>query len=181
MRVLAPVLVWLCFLPSHGMACQPPSATSLADSPERVKADFDGAQFVVTAQVADVRKVMVSDPGDSHFGNSVERATFRVEHAFKGRLKPGDTFVIDSGRSSCGTGVKNWAFIPPEPGRKAPAARAYPGRWLIYYTPPPLIPDAPVQLPPFEITHSSLSRPAELATHDLQVLKRLAGQWVRTP
>jgi hypothetical protein len=166
----------LCFVSSASMACMPLRAEFWKETESRVKSNFDGAQFVVVAEVMDVRKVPVTiGPGD--FKVVAERASFRVERAFKGHLKRGDTFNVDSGITSCGRGVMDASFIPFIPGAKAPPTPAYPKRWLIYYTPPPVTPGPGPQLPPFEITSSPLSRPANLATYDIDVLKERAGAW----
>ena len=162
----------LCLTSPVSMACQSPDPESWEASANRVKANFDDAQFVAIADVMNVNKVSVEYPAGSDFWIKVERARFRIAHAFKGSVKPGDTFQIDSGTSSCARGVldSEWALLRAHNS-------AYPERWLIYYTPSPVLPGPGPQPPPFEITGSSLSRPASLATYDIDVLKRSAGKW----
>lgn len=157
-------------------ACQPLSAKYWEDTPRRVKANFDGAQFVVVATVVDVRTVRQSGSEFPDFKMDLERATFRVDRAYKGALRPGATFHIDSGWSSCGRGVKNMDAVPFADGKKVTAQPAYPKRWIVYYTPPDNRPYSPVQLPPFEITSSPLSRPLEQASYDLTILEKIGGR-----
>jgi hypothetical protein len=166
----------LSFATSASMACQPLSQEAWEDSPKRVKSNFDSAQFVVVAQVVDVRKASVAPDPDSTFKVEVERATFRVERSFKGRLKPGETFLIDSGISSCGRGVMDKNLISFVPNTKARSANDYPKRWLIYYSSSPAMPGGGPQLQ-FEITSSPRSRPAHSASYDIDLLMRSASLW----
>jgi len=176
MKSLILFFVTLSFVSSGAIACQPDPEEQ---SPSRVKSNFDGAQFVVTAYIIDVRKIRIPDPPPSKFDMALERTTFKVERSFKGKLKPGETFEIDSGRTSCSRGVRSWApFF--RPGQKRPPRSEYPKRWLIYYTPPPVLPDSPVQLPPFELSHSPLSSPVASASYDLKILKKSAENWSRS-
>lgn len=177
MQKLKILCLMLCFTSTAAVACQPLGSKFWDESANRVKSNFDDAQFVVTADVIGVKKVSVQVSPESDFRTKVERATFRVAHAFKGSLKPGYTFNIDSGVSFCGRGVLDSQWIPFIPGKKRPHNSAYPKRWLIYYTPPPVIQGPGPQLPPFEITSSPLSRPASWAAYDIDVLTRFAGKW----
>ena len=162
----------LCFTSTASMACQPLDPKFWEASAKRVKSNFDDAQFVVTADVIDVKKVSVESPAGSDFWTEVKRARFRVVHTFKGSLKPGDTFQVHSGFSFCARGVLDSEWTPLRPHNSA-----YPKRWLIYFTPSPVLPGPGPQPPPFEITGSPLSRPASLATYDIDVLKSSAGKW----
>ena len=167
-----------CSASSGVMACGPIAPEFWEDSPKRVKSNFDNADFVVVALVSDVRKVSVPDKTFPDFTFVVERARFRVERAFKGKLKPGDTFTIESGKSSCARGVLSAEWVPPTSGEKLPRAE-YPKRWLIYYTSTPFMPDSPVQPPAFEISVSRRSMPVDYASYDLELLKKFAGSWTR--
>lgn len=164
MQNLNVLCLMLGFTSTAAIACPPVYAPKVwEESATRVKSNFDGAQFVVTADVINVKKRTMLSP---------ERATFRVVHAFKGSLKSGDTFNVDSGITACGRGVldRDWITLRPRNS-------AYPKRWLIYYTPPPVIEGPGPQLPPFEITTSPLSRPSSWATYDIDVLRRSASIW----
>jgi hypothetical protein len=177
MRRLDAFFLVLCFMASASMACQPLGSALWKDSPERVKSNFDGALFVVTARVIDIRNASVLSHPDSASKFDVERATFRVERVFKGTLKPGDTFKVDSGISSCARGVSHQHRFAAVPNERSPAASTSTERWLIYYTPPPPMPRPGPQLPPFEITDSPLSRPAQIAAYDIDILMRFARGW----
>lgn len=172
MRKLQVPCLMLCLASTVAMACQPPDPGFWEESAKRLKSNFDGAQFVVTADVMRVEKVSVQLRPDLDFRTEVERTSFRVAQAFKGNLKPGDTFQVDSGFTFCARGVLDDEWIPLRP-----PGSAYPTRWLIYYTPPPVLPVPGPQLPPFEIRSSPLSRPANLATYDIDMLTRSAGKW----
>jgi hypothetical protein len=164
----------LCFTSTVAMGCQPLDPKFWEESAKRVKSNFDGAQFVATADVIKLEKVSVQVNRESDFRTEVERATFRVAHAFKGNLKAGDTFNVDSRISSCGRSILDDQWVPFIPGKKR---QPYPKRWLIYYTPPPVIQGPGPQLPPFEITSSPLSRPANWAKYDIDLLTTMAGKW----
>jgi hypothetical protein len=174
MQILKVLCFILCFTSTLAMGCQPLDPKFWEESAERVKSNFDDAQFVVTADVIKLEKVSVQVNRESHFRTEVERATFRVAHAFKGNLKPGDTFNVDSGLSSCGHSILDDQWVPFIPGKTRPP---YPKRWLIYYTRPPVVQGPGPQLPPFEITSSPLSRPAKWAKYDIGLLTNLAGKW----
>jgi hypothetical protein len=89
-------------------------------------------------------------------------------------------FDIDSGRTFCSRGVLgSYRVAPPLLGKEVPSKPDYPKRWIIYYTPPAVVPDSPVQLPPFGITDSPLSRPLDQASYDVTILEQLAGRWSR--
>lgn len=165
-----------CFVTSPLMACQPLDQKFWAATPARVKSNFDGAQFVVIGHVIDVREASIAINHDSDFVFKVERATFRVERSFKGKLKPGETFTVDSGFSSCGKGILDKNRFGNK--RLLPKSK-YAKRWLIYYTPPPQIADSGPQLAPFEITDSPLSMPVQMASYDIDLLTRSAGDWTR--
>jgi hypothetical protein len=164
----------LCLTSTVAMGCQPSDPEFWEDSAKRVKSNFEGAQFVVVAHVITLEKVWVQASRESNFRREIERATFRVAHRFKGSLKPGDTFKVDSGLSSCSRRIVDAQWVPFIPGKKrAP----YPKRWLIYYTQPPVVPGPGPQFPPFEITSSPLSRPADRAQYDIDVLRASASKW----
>ena len=167
-----------CSASSGVMACGPVAPEFWEDSPKRVKSNFDSAEFVVVALVSDVRNVSVPDKTFPHFSSIVERAKFRVERSYKGKLKPGDTFTIESGKTVCGRGVLSAEWVPPTSGEESPRAE-YPKRWLIYYTPTPFMPDSPVQPPAFEISVSRQTMPVDYASYDLELLKKFAGSWAR--
>lgn len=126
---------------------------------------------MVIADVIDVKKVEVRASPEYDFEQEVERATFRVVRAFKGGLQPGKTFYIDSGISSCGRGVLHDDWVVFVPGRKSIPDSARPKRWLIYYTQPAVTGTLPAY-PAFEITASTLSRPAAYASYDIELLER---------
>ena len=165
-----------CFAASNSMACQPLDPKFWEASPARVKSNFDGAQFVVIANIVDVRKASVAPNPDTDFVFEVERATFRVEHSFKGTQRPGDTFTVDSGMSSCARGVSDKQRFA---NKSLSSKSDYTKRWLIYYTPAPQMPRPGPQLPPFEITDSPLSIPAGLASYDIDVLLRSSNKWLK--
>lgn len=175
MRTLL-LCVMFSLVTSASMACQPLDPKLLEATPARVRSNFDGAQFVVIGDVIDVREATVAPDPDSAFAFKVEHATFRVERSFKGKLRPGETFTVDSGFSSCGKGVLDRHRFANK--RSSPKAH-YAKRWLIYYTPSSQMPRPGPQLPPFEITYSPLSRPVELATYDIDLLMRSASDWAR--
>lgn len=155
-------------------ACQPLPEQYWANSLDRVKSNFDNAQFVVVATVVDVREVEESSQLDPAFKMKLERAKFRVDRAFKGKLGPGDTFEISTGRTTCGHGVQDQNWVPY---RKNPRDRSdFPKQWIIYYTSHGEIADSPMQPPPFEITVSPLSRPAAEADYDLKILEELRAR-----
>lgn len=173
-------LITACLIAAHlaapaAMACQPLSSEGWDDSPHRVKANFDAAQFVVSATVVSLKTVHEAKPPFPDFKMKLERARFRVDRVFKGMLRPGDTFEIDSGVSSCARGVAKYYFVAPVPGKKKAHPDDYAKQWLIYHTTPPHIPNSDVQLPAFEITVSPLSRPLGQAAYDLTVLEKLRG------
>lgn len=155
-------------------ACQPLPEQYWRNSPNRVKSNFDNAQFVVIATVVSVREVEESSQLDPAFKMNLERAKFRVDRAFKGKLRPGDTFEIDTGRTTCGHGVQDQNWVPQ---RKNPSDRSdFPKQWIIYYTSHGEITDSPMQPPSFEITVSPLSRPAAEADYDLKILEKLRAR-----
>jgi hypothetical protein len=154
-------------------ACQPLEAQYWGESPTRVKANYDGAKFVVVATVVDLRTVHRAVGSLSDMKFKLERATFRVDRAFKGKLRPGQTFVIDSGMTSCARLVRDTPAEIFIPGKKTKGSPAYPKQWIIYYTPPPHFEGSPMQLPPFEITGSPLSRPVSHAQYDLTILEKI--------
>jgi hypothetical protein len=171
MRLIIFFLALIVELNSTAYACQPLPAKYWKDAPERVKSNFDNAQFVVLATVVDVSEVEKSSQLDPTFKMKLERAKFRVDRTFKGKLQLGDTFEIDTGETSCGRGVQDQDWVPH---RKNPKDRRdYPKQWIIYYTSHGQIDDYPMQPPPFEITISPLSRPVEYAYYDLKILGKL--------
>ena len=162
-------------------ACQPMGPEAWRESPARVKANFDNAQFVVIAHVAAVRTTWKCSRADSSSTSrdscfdETEHAQFRVERVFKGSLKPGDKFDVTSGVTSCGRGVLKddwWTFDPSIP---AGASLRYPRRWLIYYEAPEPGPSGM----PFEISYAPQSMPVAAAPYDLAVLKRFSEKWSR--
>ncbi len=178
MRPFIFAAVLSCSASSGVMACGPVAPEFWEDSPKRVKSNFDNAEFVVVALVSNVRNVSVSDKTFPRFTSVVERARFRVERSFKGKLKPGDTFTIESGKTACGRGVMSAEWVPLTSGEELPRAE-YPKRWLIYYTSTPFMPDSPVQPPAFEISVSRQSMPVDYASYDLELLTKFAGSWAR--
>jgi hypothetical protein len=136
-----------------------------------VKRNFDDATFVVIAEVVDVRQVTRFSTNNIEY--PVERATFRVERVFKGASKPGATFHIDTGTSTCGVGVLEWKPPPPSSrNQMRDAPHRYPKQWLIYYV-------APTAKHPseFEIRASSLTQPLSRATFDVHILEKNAKRW----
>lgn len=171
------LFIFLNLLVSVTDACQPLDQKYWADSPVRVKSNYDNAKFVVVASIVDIRTVMVPDRMDANFKIKVERTKFRVERVFKGELRPADEFTVDSGILSCSSPILQRLWKPFIPGRKAPKlGHGYPKRWIIYYTEIPLDPDSPMQPLPFEISVSPLSRPVAQAGYDLLVLEEFAGK-----
>jgi hypothetical protein len=152
-------------------ACGPLLERYWAETPERVKANFDEAKFVV---VADVIKVTIKPakilPGE------IEVATFRVKHSFKGSLKRGNTFIVETGNTSCARGVLDdtWRVsTPPPPGKsllREPKLLNPPREWLLYYTP------ASHGIP-FEIEVNPRTRPVRDTAYDLDILQRYSRQW----
>ncbi|NHZ89478.1 hypothetical protein F2P45_10695 [Massilia sp. CCM 8733] len=175
MRIVLACLIASQFAAPGAMACQPLAAEFWAETPRRVKSNFDGAQFVVAATVIDVKMVHEAKPPYPDFKMKFERARFRVDRVFKGTLKAGDTFVIDSGISSCGRGVAPETVMVVGSGFKMARSQDYPKQWLIYHTSPPHLPNSPMQMPAFEIEDSPLSRPLERAAYDLTILEKLRG------
>lgn len=163
------ILLLALLLPAVATPCTPGGAYD--DTPRRVRSDFDSARFVVIADVIDVKTMMVRASPEWDFKQEVERATFRVVRGFKGGMRPGATFYVDSGRSSCGRGVLHDDWVVFVPGRKFIPASARPKRWLIYYT-RTSEKGAATPYPPFEITASTLSRPAAWAAYDIELLER---------
>lgn len=160
--------------PGAAMACAPMSPGDWESSPKRVQANFSAAQFVALATVVSLKTVRAADPAFPDLKMNLERATFRVDRLFKGSLRPGAKFVIDTGWTSCARRVVDHQSRPFIPGAKSRKGD-YPTRWLIYYTKTPYMPGAPMQLPPFEITASPLTRPLWMAVDDLPVLEKLRG------
>lgn len=157
---------------TNAFGCQPLGQKYWVDSPRRVKQNFDNAQFVVVATVIDVRTVTESARLDPNFKMELERAQFRVDRTFKGKLKPGDIFTIDSGRNTCARGVRDQEWVRP---RQDPSKNQnYPRQWVIYHTSYPEIAGSPMQPPSFEITVSPLSRPVQEAGYDIKVLESLS-------
>ena len=170
MRTKFSLCALLVTLHTQAMACMPLPEQFWEETPGRVKTNFDGAEFVVVAKVVKVNlRPAEILPGE------LELATFRVEHSFKGKLKPGSTFNVESGRTACARGVLDDTWRISVPGTSPSGKPDYPKRWLIYYTPPVSFRNEPLGLP-FEIQVSPLSRPVSLATYDLDVLKRSARQ-----
>lgn len=176
MRSFVFLLTIIPFALQNVIACQPLSDKDWEDSPNRVKTNFDEAQFVVIAKVIDVRTVYQADPSFPDFKMKLERAKFRVERTFKGKFISGDTFVVDSGRSSCSSSVKYHGWIPFIPGKSFRPAKDYPTRWLIYYTATSEMANSTLPQSPFEITVSPLSRPVEAASYDLTILEKLGAR-----
>ncbi|NHZ41138.1 hypothetical protein [Massilia aquatica] len=176
MRIVVACLLAAQFAAPGAMACQPLAAEFWAETPRRVKSNFDGAQFVVAATVIDVKMVHEAKLPHPDFKMTFERAKFRIDRVFKGTVKAGDTFVVDSGISSCGRGVNPEIVRVVGSGFKRARSQDYSKQWLIYHTSSPHIPDAPVQLPAFEIEDSPLSRPLEQAGYDLKILEKLRGR-----
>jgi len=151
-------------------ACTPFAEKFWEGTSERVHSNFDGAQFVVIANVINITKIPAEIlPGE------IEQATFRVERVFKGVLKAGEQFTIESGRTSCALGVQDAGWRVYMPGRGTAGKQEYPKRWLIYYT--PIKSTAEAEPWPFEITSSPLTRPTYQAKYDIGVLNRFSRQW----
>lgn len=162
-------------------ACSPLRPEFLAQTPTRVKAQYDAAAFVVVATVIKREDVYEAKPPFPDFKMRFERATFRVDRSFKGRLQPGDTFVIDSGISSCGAGVVDKLLFYVDPRQKKKAQKNYPRTWLIFHSGITGDEPPPTKGPPFEITHSPTSRPVGQAIYDLEVLEKQIAQDVNDP
>ncbi|NHZ36292.1 hypothetical protein [Massilia rubra] len=175
MRTVVACLLAAQFAASGAMACQPLEAKLWAETPRRVKSNFDGAQFVVAASVIDVKMMHEARPPHPDFKMTFERAKFRVDRMFKGTVKAGDTFVVDSGISSCGRGVNPDIMSVTGSGSKMARSQDYPKQWLIYHTSQPHFPDSQFQSPAFEIQDSPLSRPLEQASYDVEILEKLPG------
>lgn len=153
-------------------ACTPYSEKFWEKTSERVKSNFDDAQFVVIANVINITKIPAKIPP-----GQIEQATFRVEKAFKGTLKAGHQFAIESGRTSCALGVQDAGWRVYVPGKGIAEKQEYPKRWLIYYTP---IKSMAEEEPwPFEITSSPLTRPTYQTRYDIDILNRFSKQWGR--
>lgn len=166
------IFLFLLLFSTNVQGCTPLAQRFWEETSERVKSNFDGAQFVVIADVVDITKIPAKIlPGE------IEQVTFRVERAFKGVLKAGDQFTIESGRTSCALGVQDigWRVYMPERG--AAEKLEYPKRWLIYYT--PINSTAEAEPWPFEITSSPLTRPTWQAKYDIDILNRFSIQWDR--
>lgn len=149
-------------------ACMGSAAPRLQDSTQRVKSDFDSARFVVVARIVHLGKRPAKFPP-----GEVEIVQFRVERTYKGTLKPGDGFMIESGFTSCGLSVRSADWLPVKIGKKKANPSAYPERWLIYYSQAATT-DGNAR---FEISWSTETQPLENASYDVRVLKRFAGQW----
>ena len=174
MHLHALLICAACLATAGASACQPLPSSAYEVSPAKVKARFDGARFVVLAELTRVEDAMVV-AGDGNFEIKVERATFRVRQAFKGALMKGATFRVDSGLTACGRGVRHDQWVPFIPGKPIQPGVAPPQRWLIYYTPWPAAPGQQVQI--FEIDDSPRTQPAQWATYDLEVLGKHARRW----
>ena len=173
LRLHALLLCAACLATAGASACQPLPSSAYEESPARVKARFDDARFVVLAELTRVEDALVV-AGDGNFEIKVERATFRVQQAFKGALAKGASFRVDSGLTACGRGVRDGQWVPFNPGK--PTSRAAPPQhWLIYYTPLPMAPGQQVQI--FEIDDSPRTQPAQWAVYDLKVLGKNAQRW----
>lgn len=159
----------------NALACSPPEMKVRTPSVNEVKRNFQDATFVVIAEVMDVREVTRVSSG--HIEYPVERAVFRVKRVFKGAFKPGATFHIDTGHSTCGRCVLENQWKPPPPlSRKGPyaAPQRYPKQWLIYYETPTVAHPSE-----FEITDSSRTQPLSRATFDVHVLEKNAKRWAQ--
>lgn len=172
--VFASLLSWIVMADSF--ACQPLSKKYFEDTPERVKSNFDEAQFVVIARVIKIENVKASFNPDIDFITKVERATFRVERSFKGAMKSGQTFQIDSGFTFCARRILDPQWIAFDVIKKRPVSSQYPRRWLIYYTTPVAMPHSQAHVPPFEISSSPLTKPAAWASYDIAMMSRFADQ-----
>ena len=172
MKTLLSALVMSCLLVANAYACQPLADKHWEDSPKRVKANFDAAQFVVVATVAEVRTLSISPDLNSNFKIKIERVKFRVDRSFKGKRQVGDTFEIDSGHSFCSSSIFAQHWWPFVPGKKT-QSRRYPKQWLIYYTPIPEMVGSSAPLIPFEIEVSPLTRPVSQASYDSTILEKL--------
>ncbi|MCD2515735.1 hypothetical protein LQ564_05340 [Massilia sp. G4R7] len=163
-----------CLATAGASACQPLPSSAYGESLTKVKSRFDGARFVVLAELTRVEEVMVP-AGDGDFRIEVERATFRVQQAFKGELAKGAAFHVDSGVTACGRGVRHGQWVSFSPGKPTRPRAAPPERWLIYYTPWPAVPGQ--REPIFEIDDSTNSQPAQWAAYDLEMLGKHAKGW----
>jgi len=183
MRASIALAAALLVAPALVAACQSMGPAAFEKSPARVKAYFDDAQFVVIANVAAVRTTWKCGRANSSGASSdfcfdeTEHATFRVERVFKGTLKPGATFDITSGVTSCGRGIRHDDWIMFDPSRPAGTPAGYPRRWLIYYTAPE---PGPTSMP-FEISFAPQTMPVAMALYDVAVLKRFSTTWSRGP
>lgn len=154
-------LFMLCLHSSTG-ACSPSTEMVLAGDSVRIKRQFDAAETVVLARAVEVRAMVYG------VAPKPERVDFVVERSFKGRLRPGDKFVVQSEPgNTCARSVYDFLPMPPRTKNRVPAkrGRAYPMEWLLYIPPPKAG-------YPFEITDDETSSPLEMVSADVPVLER---------
>lgn len=140
-------------------ACTPLPDARWAQTPQRVKERFDSVDSVELVTVIKARQVKKRNPPGRDY--HVEEATFRVDHVFKGRSRPGDTLVLTA-HSMCAVSVVNKPAWMIDGRTLKPAV--LPKQWLIYRNS-----DADT-----EITESDYTMPIDRASYDLPVLARLA-------
>lgn len=134
----------------------------------RVMANFAQAKFVVLARIVDLRNVERDTGQPRPHAGQLERAQFRVDRVYKGSMQVGDLFVIDTGYYACARPILQTHWGEDFAGGDGGAMGKFPRLWLLYYTP-----RSAGTEPPFEITTSPLSRPAQFAAYDLAVLDAL--------
>ncbi len=148
-------------------ACQPPPPEAREDTQRRVKSDFKAANFVVLATVISVKDVKYATKAIPDFEIDAEKVTFRIDEVFKGHKKVGETFDTLS-YSTCARSVKGRGGVPYGPPHKKIEPRTYMKKWMIYYT----TYGDEVNGLTFEITASTMSRPASEATFDIAYLRQ---------
>ncbi|WMW79620.1 hypothetical protein RF679_13290 [Undibacterium cyanobacteriorum] len=161
-------LAIICQFPHIALACQPLPAEALEDTQRRVYSDFKAAKFVVLATIISVKDVKYATKSLPDYKLDAEKVKFRIDEVFKGTKKVGEFFEVLS-YSTCARSVKGRKGIPYGPQRKKIDPRTFKTQWILYYTPSG---DENVDLN-FQITASTLSRPAREAAFDIAQLRRL--------
>ncbi len=157
-QLLAIVLV----VSTHtALACTPLPQERYESTEKRVKERFASVDSVelVTLERADMIKVK---EGGIDFAMDAERAVFRIDRVYKGKMKPGQRLVITSSSSCAFSVVGNPKFkhiYDTRTGKPLVPSK----QWLLYR-------NAGART---EITDSDLTRPASEAAFDIGYLERL--------